>query len=362
VRLLLERRRDELQRQVAGAEARAASVADALAEARAEVEHMGARLAMEQGRFAGAWARRWCISAARVVCARGAETRRVLCATPHKRRTRGRHAHPSAHTTELEGLLAAQRAQVYAADMAATAVTSPGGAGGGAEAAGAGVGAAPASASSQLGAVAARNKALEGQVGQLQQQVAALQAAREAQDRELARLTAQAVALAARTAAAKAAAPATGAGGSSSSDGGSRAGSTGGGGVGQPQPELSLLQGQVGHLQADLSAAHADRQRLHAQLAALAAGGGGSSEVRGWRGCAGGEGARAATAAVTARCCCGAPCRQRSTACPCTPWRAACSQQSSPGSGGELRLAPELSQQLAAAQARIGQLQQQLGE
>ncbi|GIL57051.1 hypothetical protein Vafri_12185 [Volvox africanus] len=80
---------------------------------------------------------------------------------------------------ELEGLLAGMRAREFRVELASD---RNGG---------------------QLAVLGERNKALEQQVSTLQHQVGALQASREAQDRELARLRAEAMALAAAAAAAE---------------------------------------------------------------------------------------------------------------------------------------------------------------
>lgn len=101
------------------------------------------------------------------------------------------------------------------------------------------------------------------QVAQLQQQVSMLQQSRDIQDRELSRLKAEALGLAARTAAA-----ASGSGAGSPAAAGLRPGSSrasSSGGDGAP------LQAQLSRLQRELAAAQSDRQHLQTQLAHLAA-------------------------------------------------------------------------------------------
>jgi hypothetical protein len=103
------------------------------------------------------------------------------------------------------------------------------------------------------------------QVTQLQQQVSVLQQSRDIQERELSRLKAEALTLAARTAAAVGAGPdSPAAAGSRPSS--SRASSNGGDTLRVPD-----LHAQLTRLQRELAAAQLDRQQLQAQLARLAA-------------------------------------------------------------------------------------------
>jgi Tfp pilus assembly protein FimV len=114
------------------------------------------------------------------------------------------------------------------------------------------------------------------QVTHLQQQVSMLQQSRDIQDKELARLKAEALSLAARTAAAAVI----------SNSVGSPAGGAPGGRSSRPSSSgsadgvhVSQLQAQLSRLQRELTAAQADRQQLQEQLAHLAAGSNSSSGV-----------------------------------------------------------------------------------
>ncbi|EFJ50664.1 basal body protein [Volvox carteri f. nagariensis] len=138
VRLGVERHREELQRQVAALDSQVAIGRARLDDAAAEAANLNQRLVMERNRRGRAGAR-------------------------------GHAAGPP----QLEGLLASMRAREFRVELASDR------------------------SGGQLAVLGERNKALEQQVSSLQHQVGALQASRDAQDRELARLRAEALALAA---------------------------------------------------------------------------------------------------------------------------------------------------------------------